>query len=131
MNLTIDNFTKNTGFRFRVNRDQKAEIKAGTLTREQAFQSFLEGGGLERMQARPQQIPDSVYLNPTLTLDNFSSVVKDAIGTTRRFRASRDQHERITAKTLTREQALAEIVAIKQAAASATETTDVTETIGS
>ena len=133
--LTIDNFTQRTGFRFRVNRDQKTQINEGTLTREQAFEAFLAAGGLERLEGRPSDIPDSVYLDPTLTLENFSDVVKATTGTSRRFRVSRDQHALIKDGTLTREQALAEVIASKQQATitpvvSATETLDGVETTG-
>jgi hypothetical protein len=40
--LTLDNFSTLTGRRFRVTTEQKMRIKAGTLTREQAFQEFLK-----------------------------------------------------------------------------------------
>jgi len=47
--LTIDNFRSMTGRRFRVTTEQQNRIKAGTLTREQAFQDFVnevvKGGG--------------------------------------------------------------------------------------
>lgn len=119
--LNIDNFTEVTGFRFRVSRNQKARIDANTITREQAFQEFLERGGLEELQKRSRpEIPDSVYLEPGLTLENFSERVKASIGIERRFRVSRDQKNRIADGSLTREGALAEIVAAKIAAASTT-----------
>ena len=41
-NLTLANFSTLTGRRFRVTTEQQARIKAGTLTREQAFQEFLK-----------------------------------------------------------------------------------------
>lgn len=92
------------------------------LTREGAFQEFLADGGLDRVQNRVPDIPDEVYLDTELTLDNFASKVKAMIGVARRFRVSRDQHKRIKNGELTREQALAEIVAAKQAKVEATTT---------
>lgn len=113
--LTIDNFTERTGFRFRVSREQKARIAAGTLTREGAFSEFLASDGPGRLQQsnRPE-VPDEVYNDPTLTPDNFSEKVKAITGTSRRFRVSLEQKNRIAAGTLTREQALAEVVASKK-----------------
>jgi hypothetical protein len=40
--LTLDNFRSITGRRFRVTTEQQGKIKAGTLTREQAFAEFLK-----------------------------------------------------------------------------------------
>ena len=113
-NLTFENFKQETGFRFRIKREQKERIDAGDLTREGAFQEFLESGGLERLQGRPISIPDSVYQDPNLTLENFAATVKVATGSPRRFRVSREQFARITDGSLTREQALAEDVAAKR-----------------
>lgn len=124
MDLTIDNFTERTGFRFRISRDQKAAIDANTLTREQAFAQFLADGGLKRLQARRPEIPDSIYLEDGLTLENFSQRSAAAIGVSRRFRVSRDQHALIKEGQLTREQALAEVISAKRAEAlAATEAT--------
>lgn len=39
--LTLENYRSVTGKRFRVTPEQKVRIKAGTLTREEAFQEFL------------------------------------------------------------------------------------------
>jgi hypothetical protein len=39
--LTMDNFRSLTGRRFRVTTEQQNRIKAGTLTREQAFAEFI------------------------------------------------------------------------------------------
>lgn len=97
------------------------------LTREGAFQEFLNDGGLQKLQNRRPEIPDSVYLDPDLTIDNFSDKVKAAIGVARRFRISRDQRARLKSGDLTRSQALAEVVAEKRAQASATEATAQTE----
>lgn len=108
--LTIDNFETQTGFRFRVSKEQNTRITAGTLTREQAFQEFINSGGVEKAQARKLEIPDSVYSDPTLTIDNFSEKVKTATGKARRFRMSREQFARHKAGTLTREQAFAEML---------------------
>lgn len=119
MNLTIDNFTEQTGFRFRISRKQKIAINEGTLTREQAFQQFLQSGGLKRLQERRPEIPDSIYLEDGLTLENFSQRVEAAIGVSRRFRVSRDQHAKIKSGEITREQALAEVISAKRAEATA------------
>lgn len=117
--LTVDNFSESTGFRFRVSREQKARIDANELTREGAFQEFLASGGLERLQGRPQDIPDSIYLDPDLTVENFASKVEAIIGKRRRFRVSREQKARVKAGELTRTDALAEIVSAKRAALAA------------
>lgn len=107
--LTIENFTERTGFRFRVSQEQKQRIAAGSLTREGAFQEFLTSGGLDRLQkSRRPDVPLEVYQDPELTVENFSEKVKQLTGVARRFRVSREQRQRIKAGTLTREQALAE-----------------------
>ena len=85
-----------------------------SLTREQAFDVFIRNGGLERLNGRRPEVPDSVYLDPTLTLENFSDKVKEATGVSRRFRVSREQNAAIKAGTLTRQQALSAIIAEKQ-----------------
>lgn len=109
--LTVVNFTERTGFRFRISREQKARIAAGTLTREGAFQEFLSSGGVDRLnKSRRPDVPLEVYLDPELTVENFSEKVKALTGVARRFRVSREQRARIEAGTLTREQALSEIV---------------------
>ena len=116
--LTLDNFTEKTGFRFRISREQKARIDAGTLTREAAFKEFLERGGLEELQKRSRpEIPDSLFLEDGLTLDNFDERVKALVGVGRRFRVSQEQKVRIDAGTLTREGALAEAIEQKRNAA--------------
>lgn len=110
--LTIENFTERTGFRFRISQEQKGRIAAGSLTREGAFQEFLASGGLERLQkSRRPDVPLELYQDPELTVENFSEKVKALTGVARRFRVSREQRQRIKAGTMTREQALAEIVA--------------------
>lgn len=115
--LTLENFTEKTGFRFRISREQQAKINDKSLTREEAFREFLDGGGLERLQQRSKpEVPDSVYLEDGLTIDNFSERVKLATGTARRFRVSREQAQRIEAGTITREQALLEIIEQKRKA---------------
>jgi hypothetical protein len=109
--LTIDNFAERTGFRFRISREQKDRIAAGTLTRRDAFSEFMASGGVDRLQkSRRPDVPLQVYLDPELTVDNFSEKVKALTGIARRFRVSREQRLRIKAGTLTREQALAEII---------------------
>lgn len=168
-NLTIDNFTAKTGFRFRVSHIQAARIALTnlgndrqkmigasldeaatlldarnpdggplnwvktavkfmedgwndqlTLTREQAFTEFLADGGLENLQGKNRpDVPDSVYLEDGLTIDNFEDRVKAAIGTVRRFRVSREQAQRIKDGSLTREQALQEVITAKRATVSA------------
>ena len=115
LNLTIENFTATTGFRFRISREQGQRIKAGTLTREQAMQEFLANGGLERLKvSRRPDVPDEVFTDPTLTIANFSDKVKNLTGVSRRFRVTQEQRGRIAAGTLSREQALAEIVKQKK-----------------
>jgi hypothetical protein len=172
LNLTIDNFTKETGLRFRVTKLQAARIAltelddvsrqglvglstdqvadnlsarnakgkpfnwvetavellpnwedAMQLDREGAFREFLNDGGLERLQNRRPEIPDSVYLDPDLTLDNFPQKVEAAIGVACRFRMSRDQKTR----KISREDALAEIVAAKRTTTNETEELDSNE----
>jgi hypothetical protein len=92
-----------------------------SLTREGALQEFIEDGGLERLKDRRPDIPDSVYLDPDLTVANFPEKVKAAIGVARRFRVSREQHVRVKDGSLTRDEALAEIVAAKRAASESEE----------
>jgi len=114
-NLTLENFTATTGFRFRISREQKARITAGTLTREQAFAEFIKSGGLDDLQKkRRPDIPDEVYLKPGLTVDNFAEHVAAAIGVPRRFRVSREQQARMDSGTLTREAALLETIEQKR-----------------
>jgi len=108
---TLENFQAKTGFRFRVSNEQNEKIKNGQLTREQAFTEFLESGGANNLKPRKPDVPDSVYLSEGLTLDNFSERVKEATGQARRFRMSREQSERMKAGSLTREQALLEVIA--------------------
>jgi len=114
-NLTLENYTQVTGRRFRVSRDQKARIEAGTLTREGAFQEFLAQGGPETVEKRTRpDIPLSVYLEEGLTIDNFAERVESAIGVRRRFRVSREQSVRIDNGDLTREGALQEVIEQKR-----------------
>lgn len=84
------------------------------LTREQAFDLFIKNGGLEKMKGRTPEIPDSVYLDPTLTLENFTEKVKQVTGKERRFRVTRKQSAAIEAGTMTRQQAFEEIVASRK-----------------
>lgn len=114
--LTIDNFHDKTGFRFRVSNEQKERIGAGTLTREQAFAEFLANGGPAKLKPRKPEVPNSVYLSEGLTLENFSERVKAATGVARRFRMNREQCKRHDEGQLTREQALAEVIASVKAA---------------
>lgn len=109
--LTLENFHEKTGFRFRVNNEQRERIENGTLTREQAFAEFLAAGGPAALKPRKPEIPDSFYLCDGLTVANFSERVKAAIGVARRFRMSREQHQRHENGLLTREQALQEVIA--------------------
>jgi hypothetical protein len=109
--LTIDNFKERTGFRFRISKEQNARIEAGQLTRDQAFQEFLNNGGFDKMKSRRFEIPENVYSDPTLTLDNFSERVHSATGRKHRFRMSREQSARFERGELTREQAFAEMLA--------------------
>lgn len=157
--LTLENFRKQTGYRFRVTNEQQARIfltslsdekraflhnavahvvaqlaektnKNGNpfkwmelvgemavnwndsmaLTREQAFQAFLEDGGPDRLKNRKPDVPISVYQDPTLTLENFSAKVEAATGAKRRFRLPRNLAKRVEAKEITREQGFQETV---------------------
>ena len=113
--LTIENFKEKTGSRFRVSQEQKARIADGTLTREGALQEFLAAGGREKIQARNRpDVPDSIYQQDGLTIENFGERVKAEIGVNRRFRVSREQAKRIEEGSLTREQALEEVIAAKR-----------------
>jgi hypothetical protein len=157
--LNADNFTEQTGKRFRVNNVQKARIEitkldatgrdavrqnktdmtalaeifslkqsarwlervgevidawddaTSPLTRDQAFEEFMQDGGLDRLMNQKPDVPNSVFLDEDLTLDNFEDKVEAAIGVKRRFRVSRGQHARIAAGELTREEAFQETVA--------------------
>lgn len=163
--LNVDNFTAETGKRFRVNNFQKARIEITKLddaqrtelesivnnrdqggvfphdiatffglsemarwinnvadvinnwseemplTREGAFQEFMDAKGLDRLQNQKPDVPEKVFLDEGLTLDNFEDKVFEAIGVKRRFRVSRDQHARIDNGDLTREEAFLETVA--------------------
>lgn len=118
--LTIENFHAKTGFRFRVSNEQFERIEAGTLTREAAFAEFLASGGVEKLKPRKPEVPDSVYLEDGLTVDNFSERVKAATGVVRRFRMSREQCKRRKDGLLTREQALQEVIASVKASQATT-----------
>jgi hypothetical protein len=109
--LTLANFREKTGYRFRVNEEQKQKIKDGQLTREQAFQEWLVNGGVANLKPRKPEIPTSVYLTEGLTVENFSERVKEATGVSRRFRMNREQCARFDEGKLTREQALQEVIA--------------------
>jgi hypothetical protein len=124
-NLTLENFTAQTGFRFRISKDQKQRIDGGVLTREEAFQEFIQNGGLKNLQDRTRpDIPDSVYLEPGLTLENFSDRVEGAIGVRRRFRVSQSQHNRMKSGDITRAQALIEVIEAKQSTPSTEDTNE-------
>jgi hypothetical protein len=64
------------------------------LTREGAFEEFLAGNGLKTLQDKKPDIPDAVFLQPDISLENFQDRVEAAIGTKRRFRMSREQKQR-------------------------------------
>ena len=106
--LTLDNFTERTGRRFRVSREQNARIKAGSLTRQGAFEEFMANGGTNSSESNP--IPISVLQDPEMSLDNFTKVVRERIGENRRFRVSSEQNTRIKSGELTREEAFSEWV---------------------
>lgn len=155
----IKAFTKETGFRFRVTKEQKARIELTKLSdaeraqavsatpealqalfglkehhkwldlvsalaarwedslklsREQAYELFRQEQGLERLQGRKPSIPDEIFLQEGLTLDNFSERLEALIGVKRRFRLSRELAKRVENKELTREQAFQETVAQKR-----------------
>ena len=118
--LTLDNFNAKTGFRFRINNEQKERVKAGTLTREQAFTEFLASGGADKLKPRKPEIPLSIYLCDGLTVANFSERVKADTGVARRFRMSREQCKRHKDGVLTREQALQEVIASVKASQTVT-----------
>lgn len=80
------------------------------LTREQAFETFIAEGGLERLQNRKPDVPLSVYQDESLTLENFSAKVEAATGAKRRFRLPRDLAKRVEDKEITREQGFQETV---------------------
>lgn len=112
--ITLKNFFQQTGRRFRPSPEQRQLIEAGQLTREQAFDDFLKNGGLNNTPSkRSVVIPEEIFQDPTLTLDNFSERVLAATGQKTRFRVSREQQVRVAANQLTREQAFAEFVAAK------------------
>lgn len=106
--MNIIEFEAQKGIRFRVTRDQHARIKAGTLTRELAFQEFVNSGGPERAAKKKAaaEVPISVWKDSQLTLENFSEKVRAATGHARRFRVSSEQKER----GLSREEAFTETV---------------------
>lgn len=155
----IKAFTKETGFRFRVTKEQKARIELTKLTdaersqavtatpeqlqvlfglkeyhkwlelvpglaakwdstlalsRDAAYEQFRQAQGLERLQSRKPAIPDEIFLQEGLTLDNFSERLEALIGVKRRFRLSRELAKRVENKELTREQAFQETVAQKR-----------------
>jgi len=53
--LTLENFLKQTGQRFRVTREQKKRIDQGVLTREAAFQEFLAETKAEKAKSEAPQ----------------------------------------------------------------------------
>lgn len=118
MDITLENYTEITGRRFRVSNDQKNRIEAGELTREEAFQEFINNGGLERnKRSEAPSIPDEVFERSDLTLDNFPEITKEITGQARRFRVSSEQSVRIRNGEITREQAFAEYVEQRRNAA--------------
>lgn len=163
--LTLENFTEQTGLRFRPTDEQAARIAISNfpadqrdslasmsvdelatalsarnrdgnplrwitnahaifqgdgwsdsleLTREGAFQEFIESGGLQRRQggdSTSNEALRAVADQEDLTLQNFGERTLAATGRARRFRVTPEQSERIKAGTLTREQAFAETLA--------------------
>lgn len=104
--VTLDNFYKETGSRFRMTQDQIRRVAAGEITRQQAFEEFIANGGQKPRKPKAVEIPISVYLDESLTIDNFSDKVFAATGENRRFRINAAQR----ARGLTREQAFQEVV---------------------
>jgi hypothetical protein len=90
---------------------------ASQLTREGAFQEFVDKGLVTKISERKPEIPTSVWLEPGLTLENFEERVFKATNHRIRFRILAEQKER----NLTREQALGEIIALKRAGLDATQ----------
>jgi hypothetical protein len=84
------------------------------LTREQAFQEFLSGNGPDRIKNSKPDVPLSVYQDPNLTLENFSSKVEAAIGVKRRFRLPQDIAKRVANKEITREDGFQETIRRKK-----------------
>lgn len=99
--MSLEEYTERTGKRFRLSRDQKRRFDAGEITREQALQERVTEG-LEKFVKK--SVPDSVWLDPELSLANYS----DKTGI--RFRKTLDQ----IARGLTREQAFQEILKEKR-----------------
>jgi hypothetical protein len=80
------------------------------LTREKAFEEFVASGGVQALDDRKPPVPDSVYLEEGLTLENYQDRVLAATGVRRRFRLSTDLSEKVRNKTMTREQAFQETI---------------------
>jgi hypothetical protein len=82
------------------------------LTREQAYQEFVDNGGPQRVESNKSksEIPLSLYLDDTLTIDNFNERATEATGSNRHFRLTSEQKTRVESGDLTREQAFQETV---------------------
>lgn len=78
-----------------------------SLNRDGAFQEFLTNDGPKRLTERKPEVPVSVWLDAELTLDNFEEKTFAATGFKIRFRIRKDQ----TQRSMSREEALAEVVA--------------------
>ena len=107
MNLTAEEFHKQTGMRFRVTQKQRAAIKAGTLTRDEAFQQAVDAGVIELRMNHASRTNDS-WKDTTLTIDNFQEK------TGRRFRLDSGRAKLVRDKALTREEAFEQTVEEKR-----------------
>lgn len=101
-NITLENFQKLTGRRFRMNREQSQRFKDGSLTREAAFQEFISNGGLNVKSKKELDL--STLEDPSLSLENFQE------RTGLRFRVSKDQSRRLSSGEMTREEAFREFL---------------------
>lgn len=82
------------------------------LTREQAFQEFLTEDGPERLKNRKPELPLSFWLDPELSLDNFTEKAFALVGDKRRFRRPKEHKN----SGLSREESFVKTVADKRTA---------------
>lgn len=106
--LTLENFLVQTGLRFRVSNHDAKLIEGGQLTREQAFQTALESGGLQKRVDQEVTLRNA-WFDSDLTLANF----KERTG--RRFRLNRERTQLVESKVITREEAFAQTVLERRA----------------
>jgi hypothetical protein len=99
--ISFEEYTRLTGKRFRLSRDQQRRVATGEITREDALRERFASGLDEFVK---KSIPDSVWLDPELSLANYSEK------TGRRFRMTREQ----TTRNIGREAAFQEILSEKR-----------------